>query len=106
MSLQDKILKRKLKKKEKQKLKIIEERKANPTIESTEEESEQQNEITESDVENHGTKRKIEDSDVEPVKKSKKKKKSKFYNTKNVSHAWGTAQFRLKKSQTYKYVCN
>merc|ERR1712141_377466 len=72
MSLQDKILKRKLKKKEKQKLKIIEERKANPTIESTEEESEQQNEITESDVENHGTKRKIEDSDVEPVKKSKK----------------------------------
>ena len=63
MSLQDKILKRKLKKKEKQKLKIIEDRKNNDTIEEDDDDTKTQEEFQiGSDVENHGgTKRKAEE---------------------------------------------
>ena len=77
MSLQDKILKRKLKKKEKQKLKILNERK------KEEEASETNNEITE-EVEAPTTKRKHEDdpevNQPETKKKKKKNKKPKVTN--------------------------
>ena len=81
MSLQDKILKRKLKKKEKQKLKIIEDRKNNDAIEEDDDEKKTQEEFQiGSDVENHaGTKRKAEESvqDTPDATKAKKKKKKK-----------------------------
>ena len=85
MSLQDKILKRKLKKKEKQKLKIIEDRKSNTNndfVEETEMSSEEKVEIVGSDVENQGLKRKLDETieDPEtPIKSPKKKKKSKSF---------------------------
>lgn len=75
MSLQDKILKRKLKKKEKQKLKVIEERKTTHDSDETDE-SENVEQV-------HGLKRKLEDEDCEEeplqsnVEGKKKKKKSK-----------------------------
>ena len=84
MSLQDKILKRKLKKKEKQKLKIIEDRKTNFGNDSIEEDDDNTKTQEEfqigSDVENHGgTKRKAEESvqDTSETTKAKKKKKKK-----------------------------
>jgi len=83
MSLQDKILKRKLKKKEKQKLKIIEDRKCNTNndfVEETEMSSEEKLEVVGSDVENQGLKRKLDETieDPEtPIKSPKKKKKKK-----------------------------
>ena len=81
MSLQDKILKRKLKKKEKQKLKIIEDRKTNignDSIDDDDAETQEEFKIG-SDVENHGgIKRKAEESvDDTPVTNAKKKKKKK-----------------------------
>ena len=81
MSLQDKILKRKLKKKEKQKLKIIEDRKSNTNNDfvETEMSSEEKVEVFESDVENQGLKRKHDESTEDPetpIKNPKKKKKS------------------------------
>ena len=86
MSLQDKILKRKLKKKEKQKLKIIEDRKSNTNddfVEETEMSSEEKVEVVGSDVENQGLKRKHNDEAIEepetPIKSPKKKKKSKSF---------------------------
>ena len=78
MSLQDKILNRKLKKKEKQKLKIIEERKSNFIDDDRNE-----IEMPSTDAGNQGIKRKYEESlkeDSEMSNKSlKKKKKSKFH---------------------------
>ena len=86
MSLQDKILKRKLKKKEKQKLKIIEDRKSNTNddfVEETEMSPEEKVEVVGSDVENQGLKRKHNDEAIEdpeiPIKSPKKKKKSEFF---------------------------
>lgn len=85
MSLQDKILKRKLKKKEKQKLKIIEDRKCNTNndfVEETEMSSEEKLEVVGSDVENQGLKRKLDETieDPEtPIKSPKKKKKSESF---------------------------
>ena len=79
MSLQDKILNRKLKKKEKQKLKIIEERKSNINDDDERDDIE----MSSTDEGNKGIKRKYEDSlkeDSEMSNKSlKKKKKSKFH---------------------------
>merc|ERR1712173_110247 len=69
MSLHDKILKRKLKKKEKQKLKIIEDRKSNTNndfVEETEMSSEEKVEIVGSDVENQGLKRKLDETIEDP----------------------------------------
>ena len=84
MSLQEKILKRKLKKKEKQKLKVIEERK---TAKLDEEDAENIDEN-----ETQGVKRKFEDTEspadsenpenleaAAPTEKKKKKKKSMIY---------------------------
>ena len=92
MSLQDKILKRKLKKKEKQKLKIIEDRKSNTNNDFIEDETEMSNseeklvEIFGSDVENNqGLKRKHDelstedDPETTPIKNSKKKKNSEVF---------------------------
>lgn len=81
MSLQEKILKRKLKKKEKQKLKVIEDRKT-AKLEETEEDSQVENESS-NENESKGLKRELEDSEnnetpAPPVKK--KKKKSKTFN--------------------------
>ena len=79
MSLQDKILNRKLKKKEKQKLKIIEERKSNINDDDERDDIE----MSSTDEGNKGIKRKYEESlkeDSEMSNKSlKKKKKSKFH---------------------------
>jgi len=73
MSLQEKILKRKLKKKEKQKLKVIEDRKTAKLEEDSLVENSEENE-------SQGLKRELEDSEnpdtpAPPVKKKKKKKK-------------------------------
>jgi len=78
MSLQEKILKRKLKKKEKQKLKVIEDRKT-AKLEEAEEDSQVENESS-NENESKGLKRELEDSEnnetpAPPVKKKKKKKK-------------------------------
>jgi len=78
MSLQEKILKRKLKKKEKQKLKVIEDRKT-AKLEEAEEDSQIENESS-NENESKGLKRELEDSEnnetpAPPVKKKKKKKK-------------------------------
>jgi len=76
MSLQDKILNRKLKKKEKQKLKIIEERKSNINDDDERDDIE----MSSTDEGNKGIKRKYEDSlkeDSEMSNKSLKKKKKK-----------------------------
>ena len=79
MSLQDKILNRKLKKKEKQKLKIIEERKSNINDDDERDDIE----MSSTDEGNKGIKRKYEDSLKEDSEMSnkllKKKKKSKFH---------------------------
>lgn len=79
MSLQDKILNRKLKKKEKQKLKIFEERKSNINDDDERDDIE----MSSTDEVNQGIKRKYEESlkeDSEMSNKSlKKKKKSKFH---------------------------
>ena len=76
MSLQDKILNRKLKRKEKQKLKIIEERKSNFN-----DDDQNDIEIPSTDEGNQGTKRKHEESLKEDSEMSNKnpKKKSKFH---------------------------
>jgi len=78
MSLQEKILKRKLKKKEKQKLKVIEDRKT-AKLEEAEEDSQVENESS-NENESKGLKRELEDSEnnetpAPPIKKKKKKKK-------------------------------
>merc|ERR1712083_225321 len=65
MSLQEKILKRKLKKKEKQKLKVIEDRKAAKS-EETEEDSQIENEVENESIEENESKslkRNLEDSE-------------------------------------------
>ena len=78
MSLQDKILNRKLKKKEKQKLKIIEERKSNFNDDDRNE-----IEMPSTDAGNQGIKRKNEESleEVSEIsnKNPQRKKKSKFH---------------------------
>jgi len=81
MSLQDKILARKLKKKEKQKLKILQSKKLAEECDPEESSviEEEQNEDDKEEVVTEDRKRKPDDSnDVEqPIKKKKKKKKSK-----------------------------
>jgi len=71
MSLQDKILKRKLKKKENQKLKILKNRQ-----QENDKETEESSEVPVSDVENQTVaKRKHEEEEIDQPEKKKKKKK-------------------------------
>ena len=77
MSLQDKILKRKLKKKEKQKLKILNDRRQEDELENNSEEVP----VSENENQSVAEKRKAEDSVDQPESKKKKKKNKKQVET-------------------------
>ena len=81
MSLQDKILKRKLKKKEKQKLKILNDRRQEDELENTSEEVP----VSENENQSVAEKRKAEDNVDQPESKKKKKKKKKSVETEDNS---------------------